>query len=228
MVTQTDHQKKTQDFFSSHPQIRYKKRDTLLWPEDPIESIFFLTDGYVRMYSVMPDGKELTLNIFKTGSFFPLFIALEGVENRYFYQAMSPVVVRKAPKQHVIDYVTSNGDVLYDFTRRITSGFHGLLTNLQYQLFGTVHRKICSTLVLLVRRFGMEDKHGITIPISFTHQDIADLTGVARETASVELSALQKQGLIRYSGRTIIIPDITRLEQEVYVDNQPPSNHMDL
>jgi len=207
-------QEKIAAFFSEHSEYRLKKKDTILQPGDDMSTIFFLRSGYVRMYSSMSDGKELTLNIFKPGTYFPLFLAFDNIENTYFYQAMSSVSIQKAPKIEVMNFVRSHNDILFDFTKRMTIGFHGLLTNLEKQLSGSVHRRICSTLLMLAQRFGKQTSQGLVISISLTHQDIADLTGIARETASVELGKLQLQKIIHFSHQTILIKDVLLLEKE--------------
>lgn len=219
MVT-TQTQEKVASFFSKYPEVRYKKGTMILQPEDSIVSIFYLMTGYVRMYSILSDGKELTLNIFKPGSYFPLFLAFANSQNSYFFQTMTAVTVRKAPKIDVVQFIKGNSDVLFDFTRRMSIGFYGLLSSLQYQLFGSVRRRITSTLVLLSKRFGEHLKDGIYITLQLTHQDIANLTGVARETASVELEKLQKQDIISYAHKKIIIHNLKALDQEVLVSEE--------
>jgi CRP/FNR family transcriptional regulator len=127
---------------------------------------------------------------------------------------MSSVSSQKAQKIEVMNFVRSHNDILFDFTKRMTIGFHGLLTNLEKQLSGSVHRRICSTLLMLAQRFGKQTSQGLVISISLTHQDIADSTGIARETASVELGKLQLQKIIHFSHQTILIKDVLLLEKE--------------
>jgi CRP/FNR family transcriptional regulator len=208
-------QEKMAAYFSESKIYQWKKKDIILQPGDDMQSIFFLKSGYVRMYNSLSDGKELTVNIFKPQTYFPLFLAFENIENTYFYQAMSQVHIQKASKNEVMNFVRSHNDILFDFTKRMTIGFHGLLSNLEKQLSGSVHRKVCSTLIMLTQRFGKQTSQGFIIMIPLTHQDIADLTGIARETASVELSKLQTKGCILFSHQTICIKDMRLLEKEI-------------
>lgn len=190
----------------------------ILQPDDASANIYYLISGFVRMYSIVFDGKELTLNIFKPGSYFPLFLALDNLKNSYFYESISPVTISKAPKDDVVYFVKNNPDVLLEFTMRMSRGTHGLLTNLQYQLFGSVHRRITSTIYLLSKRFGEITKTGILISLPLTHQDVANLTGIARETASLELEKLQKLKYISYAHRKITIHNLQFLEKEAFFE----------
>jgi len=213
-------QETVMSFFRNHRKRQFRKKDSILQPEDSILSVYYLLEGFVRMYSIFSDGKVLTFNIFKPGLYFPLFLAFTSQKNAYFYQSLTPVSVLEAPKEDVIRFVRNNPDVLFDFTKRVSRGVHGLLTNLQFQLFGTVHRRITSTIVLLLKRFGENEKDGIRITIPLTHQDIANLTGVARETASLEMEELQKKDIISYAHKIIRIHNLRKLIEESSLDTE--------
>lgn len=205
-------------FFSRYPLLTYKKDDIIIRADDEPPGVYFVRSGYVRMGSILADGGELTFNIFKPGAFFPMTWAISEAKNSYLYQAISELRVCRAPKLEVIKFVKENPEVLYDLTRRILVGLDSLLTNIQYLLFGNSYNRIAAAILLLAKRFGQKTPNGqMTISLDLIHQDIANLVGVTRETASIALKRLEKRGVIARNRKKFIVNNVQVLEKEIAV-----------
>ncbi len=207
-------------FFSQKPVRTYKKGEMIFMPGDPISDVYYVQTGFIRLYCLLADGKELTLNIFKPGTYFPIFLILNAISNPHYFEAMTPTKLSIIPKSDIVRFMKTEPDVLFDFTTRLSRGLHGLITNIQYSLFGSVHTKLISTLLLLSKRFGVTQPDGsVSIPIKLTHQDIANIIGVARETTSLEMKKLAKKNLIMDKQRSITIRNVRLLEKEALMDD---------
>jgi len=210
---------KVHAFFSHYPAISYKKEEIILQPDDPVPHVYYVASGFVRMYSLLPDGKEFTLNIFKPASYFPMFLILGNSSNSYYYQTITPVQLLRAPKKEVLTLLRSEPDILFEFTSRISAGVNGLLSNIQYFLFGSASGRIASVLLVLARRFGEKTDSITTIQLPLTHQDIANLVGLTRETTSLEMEKLVARKVISYDHKHVVIHDARTLAQEVYLED---------
>lgn len=208
---------KLDEFFSKYKQLIFKKGEMLIRADEQPVGAFFLKSGYVRLGSIFANGTELTLNIFKPGSFFPMMWAIGEVKNTYFCQAMSEVKVCRAPKADVVKFVKENPEVLYDLTKRILVGLDGMLTNIQYLLFGSSYNRIAAALLLLSKRFGEKTKKGMVININLIHQDIAHIAGVSRETASIAIKQLENKHIISRLKKKFVVEDIKKLTKEIFV-----------
>lgn len=205
-------------FFANYKQIVYKKDEMIISEDEEPAGVYFLKVGFVKMGSIFTNGGELTLNIFKPGSFFPMMWAIGEIKNSYFCQAMSEVKVYRAPKADVIKFVKENPDVLYDLTRRVLIGLDGMITNVQFLLFGSSYNRIAAAILLLAKRFGEKTNNGqIMIGLNLIHQDIAQLAGVTRETASIALKQLEKRGVISRLKKRFVVNNITKLTSEIFV-----------
>lgn len=216
------------DFFRQFKKIHYRKGATIIRSGDEPAGISYVVDGYVRMYSIFEDGRELTHNIYQPGSFFPIIWGLSDLGNEYFFQSIAPVDVYLAPIEKVIDHLKNNPDDLIALVKRFTIGVNALLTNSEYLLFGFASQRITSALIVLSRRFGKKDNGGgaiITLPL--THQIIASMVGVSRETASIEIKRLERNSSIYRRRRLYIIRNLRQLEQQVSLHKKesalPPS-----
>lgn len=148
-------------FFLPYKLLHYKKGETIIRAEDQPSGVYLINSGYVRNYSLNEEGKELTLNIFKPGSYFPMTWVVADIPNTYYFEAISQVELRRAPKNDVLEkLLKAEPEVFYDLSRRILVGLGGILVRMQYLIFSDAAHKISSTMLLLARRFGEKEKNG--------------------------------------------------------------------
>ena len=214
---------KLEKFFSRFKPISYRKKELIFQPDEEPDSVFYLKDGYVRMYSVSEKGKELTLNIFKPGSYFPMIWAIGDIPNYYYYETMMAVTVYKTSKDQLIGFLKKEPLLLYELTKRIIIGTAGILTRLEYLLFGDAYQRVTSSLLLSARRFGLDKQNGeVEIQLPLTHQEVANLACLTRESTSLEMRKLAKNNLVISQKRKLIIKSMDRLRKEslMYIDEE--------
>jgi CRP/FNR family transcriptional regulator, cyclic AMP receptor protein len=191
----------------------FAKHETILSADDTPPGVYYLTKGYIKMNSILSDGREITLNIFKPGTYFPMMWALSDLPNTYYFQAMTPGQLFCIPKGTFRKFIQDNPDILFDFTNRILIGLNGLLFNINNILSGQAYHRIVSAILLLAKRFGDQTSSGeISITLPLTHQDLADIAAITRETASINIKLLENQGLISQKNRHLTIPNLHKLE----------------
>lgn len=216
---------KVYKFFSQFKPLTYQKGEVLLRAEDPPQGVFYVKNGYVRLYTLSEDGRELTLNIFKPGSYFSMMWALGDIPNSYHFEAMTEVKVLRAPKETVNDFIKNNPDVLFELTSRILIGLNGLLNNIEYITSRNASKRVISSLLILAKRFGEKTKsNGLLINFQLTHQDIANITNLARETVSIEMKKIEDKGIIEYEGRQLMVKNIANLENELITQKEENSS----
>ncbi len=81
-------------------------------------------------------------------------------------------------------------------------------------MFGNARNKVISIILICAERFGEQRKDGIFVKIPLTHQEIAKLIGVTRETVSIEMKKLQRRGLIDYKSKHILVKNAAKLKKE--------------
>ena len=64
----------------------------------------------------------------------------------------------------------------------------------------------------MASRFGEDTSEGLKIAVPLRHQDIASSVNASRETASRELAALERRGLIINHQSSIVLVDQKQLE----------------
>ncbi len=210
---------KIHKFFGKYPKETHKRGTILISATDTPLGVYLLSKGYVKQYSISTEGKIKAVNIFKAGSFFPMMWAFGGIPNEYYYEAMSEIVVQRAPRDNLLKFVKRNHVILEDLLKRLMAGVNGLIHLTESLMYDSARKKLVSFLLMLSKRFDRRvDKSGkVTIDVPLTHHDIASFTGMIRETVSYDMKRLQKQGILEENSRrrTIVIKDIRKLEAEL-------------
>ncbi|MBI2196200.1 Crp/Fnr family transcriptional regulator [Candidatus Daviesbacteria bacterium] len=205
---------KLNNFFSRFKKLSFKKGRTILRADDKPKGVLYLKKGYVRLYSISGNAQELTLIIFKAEDFFPMMWTINDTPNTYYLEAMTDTEVYQAPRREFLTFIKDNAEVLFDINSRILTRFGGVLSRMEHAIFGHAQSKVASIILICAERFGVKDKNGILIPVPLTHQDIANLIGVARETVSIEMEKLQQKGLIAHRGKNLVVKDMQKLKGE--------------
>ena len=209
--------RKLDTFFSQFKHQTYKKGEILIRADDNPAGILYLKEGIVKKYAISRKGEELVVNLFKPLSFFPMSWAINNTENKYFYEAMTPIEVWRAPKEEVVAFIKREPDVLYDLLSRLYRGTDGMLMRMVYLMSGSASNRLITEILILAKRFGKWDETGI-ITCSINETDLASQSGMTRETVSREMKALKDQDLIKLSSGKLIITNITKLEEKLSED----------
>lgn len=202
------------DFFKKHRKIDFKKGDTVIRGDDDPSGVYYIVTGYVIMSSILEDGTEMAIHIFKPGSFIPMVWALGGVENSYFYKTLSHVETYKVQRSKLIEFLYQNPEVLIDLTSRILVGLDGILYTTKHLLNSNSIKKVAITMLVLTKRFGKYINQGeVVVDLPLTHQDIARFSGISRETASIAIEKLRKRGILSQKNKKFVVKDLDLLEK---------------
>jgi len=201
-------------FFEQFTPFALKADDILITSHTVTPQVFYLTSGIVKQIATTQKGQDLTLNLFKPGSFFPLMNGLLDVPNSYAFVCVTECVGFKAPLSKVKEYLQSDPMVAYSVMLRLLSGLHGMLQKTEKLMQGDALSLLIQTLLTLGERFPDSDNES-TIKITLTHQQLAELTGLSRETVTRELSHLRQEKLIEISQHRIRLLDMEALRSKV-------------
>jgi CRP/FNR family transcriptional regulator len=205
---------KLKKFFLKYSVSKFKKKETILRAGDNPQGVYYLAKGYLRMYMITGEGNELTLNIFKPGSFFPLSWAITKIPNSYFYESITECEILKVTSEDFQEFIKDDPEVMEEIIRILLLGLNGTLMRLQYMILGNSGQKVCNIFLLLGKRFGDAKNKHIYIKFPITHQEIANLSGLTRETVSIEIKKLENEKLISRRKRDYVINNITKLEKK--------------
>lgn len=195
------------------PMKTYSAGDLLYTPHQPVETLFILKKGRVRIFRVSPDGRALTTALVATGTIFGDMLLLGQQMHDNFAEALDEVVVCVMARADVHRFLLSDPRIATRISEILGRRVAELERRLSDTVFKNVPQRIAATLCLLV---GEQEKRtlGRGVQLALTHEQIAALTGTSRETATKVLGEYADRGLLRL-GRgkvTILDPDTITAE----------------
>jgi CRP/FNR family transcriptional regulator, cyclic AMP receptor protein len=209
-------QKLDENFFAQFKSTqKFKKNQLIFGPGAEPSGVFYIKSGFIRLYTISESGKEITFNIFKEGTYFPMIWALNNTPNIYFFESLTDTQLLKAPRDEIVKLVESDSTVLYDLTKRILNGLSGTTKLMEALLTGNANQQVASVLLILARRFGKNGKdYEIIIDLPLTHRIIGTMAALSRESTSLELEKLVKDKIISQKDHLIQVKDLKKLEEK--------------
>jgi len=193
----------------------YKKGEMILRAQEEPKEVYFLKKGFVRLYLIALTGREITFNIYKPGTYFPMIWAIGNLPNFYFFESLTDTVVYRAPREKLLELVKNNPKLLFALTKRTYIGLDGIVRLTQALLTENARGKLISVLLVLGRRFGRKETNGdLVIRLPLTHRILASLANLSRETTSLALEKLQKEKVLTFNKHSITINKLQKIEEE--------------
>lgn len=206
---------KIDNFFSQFPQHIYRKGQMLIHAEEDPSGVFYLKDGLVKEYFLTKKGDEYIINLFKPNTFFPMSSVINNTHNRFNFEVVTDSKIFKAPKEKTLHFLKDNPDVLFNLLSRVYKGIDGVLLRMAYLMSGDAYERLITEILIQAKRFGKQTtKNGYTFSLS--EKELAERTGLTRETVSREFKKLKKNNLAIFTQGTITIPDIEILQKELF------------
>jgi len=199
-------------FFSQFPTKKLAKGAFLYRPGDKIENIHFLKSGYIRVYSKNASG-ENTINAFKPAFITSIIHFFTEARNDFFFEAITPIEVYLIPQKDFKQFLGRNPDI----SSLIMDYFcHSLLRFIKNQgsiVNGSAIGKVACVLYQLANDYGEIQAEQLIVHFPATHRIIANLVGLTRETTSVQMSKLQKLGVISTKRSHYIVKSLEKLKR---------------
>lgn len=181
---------------------------TFLNEGDPATHFFTVTEGTVKLFKLLSDGRRAV-----TGFLFPgdLFGFSDADKYNYSAEAVTPVSLCRFPRRQLdrmyADFPGLESQLLKLVTRELAAAQN------QMVLLGrkTAHERAASLLLSLVRRQGRSGRSSGWIELPMTRTDIADYLGLTTETVSRVFTVLKGSGCIALAGGKVRVADAEAL-----------------
>ena len=205
---------KLNTFFKSHTRLQYKKGETIIRPEDEPGGIFLIEWGFVKASNLTKYGEENLLIARGAGAVFPMIWAFSGEHRSISYEAMEPTSLWRVSKSDYLAFLESNPEIVPVILGMAVDAYHDHSNRVMTLCYRTARERIVSFLLGCIKNFGIKNEDGsVTVEIPYKQSDIASSVNATRETASRELNALKKKGLIGTIGGHITILDQDKLRE---------------
>ncbi len=183
------------------------RNETLYGLDDPAKSVYFVTNGRVKIVRTNANGDEAIVGIRSQGDIFgEIAWMMPRARRTTSAVALEPSEIARLDAAQFEDRLREDAVLAEAFARGLTERLAAASRELTELAGKSVAGRLVDALGRLAQRHGVRESDGsLRIGINLTHKDLADLIGTSRETVTKELSILADVGLVRVAQRTIVL-----------------------
>ncbi len=199
--------------FAAAPVRRYEAGTILSDPSTMPERAFLCTSGTLKVTKLLSNGREILITILETGSIWSDRSLLKGYWREVYIETISPSETISIERDAFERFLYEHPERLTDFMTKISEQMSDALTLLEDFRGRDVASRLASVLVRFSKQHGVKKEDSIVIDLPFTHQDLANMIGTARETVSRNMARFRAEGYLRDSSpATLEILKMSSLE----------------
>lgn len=175
-------------------QVYFRSGRTIFSESELAENVFGLSQGVVRLYKLLPDGRRHVVAFALPGDFLGMPLA---DRHNFSADAVGEVAVCRFPRGDLTKFIQSSPN----FMRLMIEFATRELDMAQDQLLllgnGSAEERVAMFLVSWRNRLAQLSVFSENVPLPMRRQDIADFLGLKLETVSRTLAKLEQKNVIR-------------------------------
>ena len=194
-------------FAESSTVIDVRRRRFVYRAGDPAEALFAVVHGRVKLCRIESDtDREAVIDILPQGCLFgesALYSKAGRRENSAVaYESCTLVRIPASEFKRVMAQEPS----LHDYTfRLIGQRLERAERRLADFALNAIPARLDSLLADFSDRYGVRESAGVLIDIPLPHREIASIVGSTRESVTVRLNAMKREGTIDFVNRRILV-----------------------
>lgn len=175
-------------------------------PEDEGEVLFILKKGRVQLYKISPDGRKLIFAVLTPGAIFGHMALIGQGLHQTYAQALDDVTICIWNREKVESALKTNPEMALRFLAAVGER----LVQTEERLADVTFKHLPARLATLLLR--LCEENGTCDLVGYTHQHLADMLGVYRETITQLLNEWKNDKWIELSRKRIRVLDGAILE----------------
>jgi CRP-like cAMP-binding protein len=187
---------------------------------DPCIGLYVVQSGHVRIFKSSAGGREQVLSVDGPGGSIAELPVFDDGPYPASAQAVTDCSLLFLSKRDFQLLCVQHPQVALKVLRVVGARLRRLVGIIEELSFTTVRHRLAALLVRLAKSNGARKGHGVAITLPANNNELAAQIGTVRELVSRNLSRLQSEGLIELDGRTVMIPNLSKLEAELDPEQQ--------
>ncbi len=175
----------------------FKKNEIILREENSNQFMYIILDGEAKVVQTTNAGKEIIVSVHQSGDFFGELSLIDGKTSPAAVFATRDSVMAIISKNDFYSLLFSQNKILENLLRILGMRLREAMKKIQMLNFNNATQRIKMLFLMLSEFYGEKCENGTVLKIKLIHQDIADMTGLTRETVTRILDKCRKNGEIQ-------------------------------
>lgn len=173
---------------------------------DPAHYLYILISGQAKLMQTSADGQQVSLRIIYP---WQMFGALGAVRAEATYpataQALEDSTALAIKSEFLHKLLETSPHIAFDLMNLMTSYIQEMQSRYRELATERVEKRVANALIRLAGQSGIRAEKDAGIELSFSRQDVAEMTGTTLYTVSRLLSEWERQGIIKTGRERIAI-----------------------
>ncbi len=187
--------------------VQARRRDVLFREGDPVEGIFVLLDGLVKIYKLSPEGKEHILHIIHPGQTFAEAAVFMAEGYPAYAEALQKSRAVLLPKRAFLDLLRTEPDISLRMIATLSHYLKLFADRIEDLSLKDVSARLARWFLRTAEQKGRD-----FWDLEITKAELASQLGTVSETLSRTLRKFREAGWIQVRGRFVKILDREALE----------------
>ena len=201
-------QSESYEIVDAAQELQFSHRQTIFLQDDPVQSVYVIGTGIVKVTQLSEGGKEVILRVDGRGSL------IDDLTDTSQAHASSAHAI------HACGVLAWNVAAFKDFAERFpvihrnaTSIMLGRLRMLEERFCDVTTQRVPQRLARLLIQLAGQTTQGALDPISLSREELSQMTGTTLFTVSRLLSLWAESDILTVDRKAVVVEDLSRLMQ---------------
>ena len=190
-----------------------KKGTVLFNSGDPLSGIYFIKSGFIKLYRISDDGRETVIYLTGPGNLLGLKALISKDARAHHYtEALTDCQIINMTRQELFEILSAHPEHLVDLGYAFIERLNHAERRVEGFISSDTKMRIANFLLDITLRFGQKTGKNVLLPLPLTHQRIAEFVGAYRETVTLAVNELERDGVVKNQRGKITVTSLRKLK----------------
>lgn len=180
---------------------------------EPMNAVAFVTQGRVKVYRMSRDGKQQTIALLGPGDAFGEIGIVDPRAQDLYVEALDQVVVCRTTRDSFLHLCSRDPALAIRLAEAMGEKLQEARERIADFAFRDVRGRVAHLILTFLERerrlAGTDDL--VRIVPGLSHRELADIIGTRRESVTLALNSLEREGLIGFEDHALLVADVEGL-----------------
>jgi CRP-like cAMP-binding protein len=192
--------------------LKLVKGNLLFFEKDIVTSVYIVLEGKVSLFRTLAEGHKKIFFILSEGETINEVI-FDNLPASVSCEAFEDSIILALNKADLLNIMSKDFQLTENIIRHMSKKIRRLYRQLKNTVPIKVDKRVAAKLWKLSKDYGIEIEDGTLIDLNISIEYLSHMLGSARETISRCLKKLEKNGLIKFQSKKIIVINREKLSK---------------
>lgn len=193
--------------------VSYEAEETVFQEGALPFGVYIVCRGKVKVVEKSANGKRQILKLLRSGEILSEESLFSDGGYISFARTLEPSTLAFIPKEKFLQFIKDHPSVAFKLLEKLARELVAFRSKLVEVAYGSSEERLVRLLLAIGRKFGRPERGQLDLGLDLSRAELAELAGIAPETAIRTLARLREAKLIQLEGHRIILLDPEGLQR---------------